>query len=75
MLGGPQLEVPRRDQRGRTGMGLDGLPAHDSGCCGPGSKRTEVDCKLYVSVFTSEQGITYVLYYLRTRGHRIKLKK
>ena len=55
MLGGPRLEAPPRDQRGRTRMSLDGLPAHDSGCCGPGSKRTEVDCKLYVPVFTSEQ--------------------
>ena len=61
MLGGPRLEAPPRDQRGRTGMDLDGLPAHDSGCCGRGSKRTEVDSKLYVSVFTSEQDITYVL--------------
>lgn len=38
---------------------------------GPGSKRTEVDCKLYVSVFTSEQDI-YVLEAIELSWKRVR---
>lgn len=89
MLGGSRLEASPRGQRGRRRMALDDLLAHDSDCCGrgprsparvrdrgvgPGSKRTETDCKLYVQMFTSEQSLRTRCHGTAGRALRIKLK-